>query len=54
MGIDIHTLNFLRYVKKKKIFGATATLGKQELHIKHDQLKSLIKKDCEYLNKDPS
>ena len=54
MGIDIHTLNFLRYVKKKKVFGATATLGKQELHIKHDQLKSLIKKDCEYLNKDPS
>jgi hypothetical protein len=31
MGIDIHALNFLRYVSKKQKLGTVATLGRQSL-----------------------
>jgi hypothetical protein len=33
MGIDIHALNFLRYVSKKKALGRVATIGRQSLMV---------------------
>ena len=32
MGIDLHALNFLQYVKKKKLFAKTITIGRQSLY----------------------
>lgn len=32
MAIDVHALNFLRYVRKKNIFLKTITIGRQNLH----------------------
>jgi len=32
MGIDLHALNFLRYIKKKNYFRKTVTIGRQQLH----------------------
>ena len=39
MGIDLHTLNFLRYTRKKRAFGDTVTAARQGFHI----LKSYTK-----------
>jgi hypothetical protein len=52
MGIDLHALNFLRYVKKKNLFGKTVTIGRQQLYeIDHylDDLKYKNNDFCEKL-----
>lgn len=41
MGIDIHAFNFLRYCQKKKQFGNTLMLGRQENHIDKRVLSKL-------------
>jgi SAM-dependent methyltransferase len=41
MGIDIHTLNFLRYASQIKPLGHTITIGRQGVHI--------ARRDCERL-----
>ncbi len=38
MGIDVHSLNFLRYVARLQKFGAVATIGRQGLHITDGKL----------------
>ncbi len=36
LGISVHPFNFLRYAHRSGAFGATATLGRQGLHVKND------------------
>ena len=43
MGIEIHTLNFLKYSFKKKPFGRTATIGRQSLlNIRVKDIKNIL------------
>ena len=42
MGIDIHALNFLRYVTKKRKFGSVATIGRQSLLVPRRELASVM------------
>ena len=39
MGIDIHTLNFLKFSKSKNSFNNTITLGRQFIYINDPTLK---------------
>jgi SAM-dependent methyltransferase len=50
MGIDIHTLNFLRNAKKKKPFGETVTIGRQGLHASEHRVKELVGTKSTYKN----
>jgi SAM-dependent methyltransferase len=42
MGIDIHTLNFLKYAKTKKQFDETITIGRQGLHLSNRIINKVI------------
>lgn len=42
MGIDVHGLNFLRDVKKKRLLGDTVTIGRQGLHVPERTVKELV------------
>ena len=42
MGVDLHGLNFLRYVRKYGDFGPTVTLGRQGVHVKQSKLTALM------------
>ena len=42
MGIDIHALNFLRYIAKKRKFGSVATIGRQSLLVSRRELASVL------------
>ncbi len=47
MGIDVHTLNLLRFSKKKQEFGRVATIGRQGIHIPNFILKDLLRLEHE-------
>ena len=42
MGIDFHTLNFLRHIAARQPFGETATIARQELHVNELVLGGVI------------
>jgi len=42
MGIDIHALNFLRYVAKKRGFGRVATIGRQSVLVSRGELARIM------------
>jgi hypothetical protein len=42
MAIDIHTLNFLKFARRKQAFGRVATIGRQELGVPKYKLKSAL------------
>jgi hypothetical protein len=42
MGIDIHGLNFLRYVAKKRKLGTVATIGRQSLLVPRRELARVL------------
>ncbi|HME23403.1 MAG TPA: hypothetical protein VKI44_19095 [Acetobacteraceae bacterium] len=42
MGIDYHGLNFLRYAARQKPFGATATIGRQTIHVGDHVIRKII------------
>jgi hypothetical protein len=42
MGIDIHALNFLRYVAKKRKLGTVATIGRQSLLVPRREIASVL------------
>ena len=42
MGIDIHVLNFLKFARRKQAFGRVATIGRQEICVPIDKLKSAL------------
>ena len=42
MGIDVHALNFLRYVAKKREFGRVATIGRQSLLVSRSELADAL------------
>jgi hypothetical protein len=42
MGIDIHALNFLRYITKKRKLGTVATIGRQSLLVPRRELASVL------------
>jgi hypothetical protein len=51
MGIDVHALNFLKYVAKKREFGSVATIGRQSLLVPRGELARILgipKKDSEF------
>ncbi len=48
MGIDIHALNFLRYVENKQSFGDTITVGRQGLHVSESVVRQLIGADSSF------
>ena len=43
MGIDIHALNFLRYVAKKRQLGRVATMGRQSLLVPRRELARVLR-----------
>ena len=42
MGIDIHAVNFLRYVTKKRKLGRVATIGRQSLLVPRRELAKVL------------
>ncbi|MGH6810896.1 MAG: hypothetical protein ACREDM_00650 [Methylocella sp.] len=42
MGIDIHVLNFLKFARRKQAFGRVATIGRQQITVPIDKLKSAL------------
>ena len=42
MGIDNHALNFLKFARRKQALGRVATIGRQEIHVPEDKLKSAL------------
>lgn len=48
MGIDIHTLSFLKYASSKKKFGNTMTIGRQEIHIGQDKINYTLNSTHDY------
>jgi hypothetical protein len=42
MGIDVHTLKFLRFASKKRTLGRVATIGRMGLHVPKDRLKEIM------------
>ena len=50
MGIDLHGLNFLRYAKKRRLFGDTMTIGRQGLHVSEPIVKKLVGTKPSYKN----
>lgn len=48
MGIDVHSLNFLRYVKIKKNIGSLITIGRQGIYITESELKEITKSKSEF------
>lgn len=42
MGIDYHGLNFLRYAALQQPFGATATIGRQNIHVRDHVIRKII------------
>ncbi len=48
MGIDVHGLNFLRFSKKKKMFGNTLTIGRQGLHISNQTISKILNVKTNY------
>jgi len=45
MGIDIHTLNFLRFAKTKGALGDTITIGRQGVHAPEAAIREILKKN---------
>ncbi len=43
MGIDIHAVNFLRYVTKKRKLGRVATIGRQSLLVPRRELAKVLR-----------
>jgi SAM-dependent methyltransferase len=52
MGIDVHTLKFLKYVNTKKAFGDTLTIGRQGIHVIEPAIKKIIRTNVDYKNKE--
>ena len=51
MGIDVHSLNWLRHAKNKyHDFGKTITIGRQELHAPESIIRIALKLDSNYEN----
>jgi hypothetical protein len=50
MGIDLHALNFLRYVKRYGDFGKTLTLGRQNLDVQESVVRKMFSLPDEYKN----
>ena len=50
MGIDIHTLNFLKYTKIKKHLGDTLTIGRQVIYVTESTIKKIIRAKEDYKN----
>jgi SAM-dependent methyltransferase len=50
MGIDVHTLNFLKYARKKGEFGNTITIGRQELHVNEILINSILNIKQDYVH----
>jgi hypothetical protein len=51
MGIDVHALNFLRYVAKKREFGRVATIGRQAVLVSRGErarIMGISKKDADF------
>ena len=48
MGIDHHSLQFLRYAAKRRQLGLTCTIGRQGLHIREQQLRNMLGLPREY------
>src|SRR5262245_2106369 len=42
MGIDFHTLNFLRFAARDGAFGRVATIGRQAIHISPRTRRALL------------
>lgn len=42
MGIDIHGLNFLRFVRQYKDFGDTITIGRQNVNLKPAKIQTVL------------
>jgi hypothetical protein len=42
MGLDVHAVNFVRYIAKKGALGSVATMGRQGLHVGSDKLQRLM------------
>jgi SAM-dependent methyltransferase len=42
MGIDFHGLNFLLYAAKRRPFGATVTIGRQNIHLPNYMLRKIL------------
>lgn len=45
MGIDAHSLSFLRYVADRQALGRTVTIGRQEVHVRDDKARRLLGPD---------
>lgn len=50
MGIDIHALNFLLYVKTLRDLDETITLGRQEIYVIEPLLRKAVNADSKYKN----
>jgi hypothetical protein len=50
MGIDVHTLKFLKFASKKQPLGRVATVGRMGLHVPKDRLKQImnLSKEIDY------
>jgi hypothetical protein len=48
VGIDVHSLNFLRFCKRKKLLGNTLTLGRQRLNISNNVISKILNVKTEY------
>jgi len=51
MGIDVHALNFLKYVAKKREFGKVATIGRQSVLLSRAErarIMGISKKDADF------
>ena len=42
MGIDYHSLRFLKYARRKQAFGAVATIGRQGLHLPPWKVREIL------------
>lgn len=53
MGIDLQSLNMLRYAYKKfGYFNKTATIGRQNLHVNEHTLRRTLQVDSKYNHKE--
>ena len=49
MGIDVHTLHFLKWAARKSDgLGSVATIGRQNLHVSLPELSKIIKLPADY------
>ena len=49
MGIDQNGLNFLRYAKKKRSFGKTVSIGRQDLVVAQSSINSSFDLGLSYM-----